>query len=303
MPSSSRDEVRNESCLLKANLMRTSQLVDARAQDYYANAHPYLEKSIDELLASIPELTGIHPAADQQAISEIIAKAGEHVRIFFDDIVDLLAHEDIDETKLNSRGGVRGKQHFRYDYLIVLHQDELPQRLEEYRMDAAGGRTEPKGFENGFATTSGFALKCIHFLPALRSDSTFRYLGDELVGTRDTYVVAFAQRPGQSTRMDQATGEWGSIGLLVQGIAWVDKASFQIVQLRTDLLAPRSDIGLNQQTTLITFEPVRIPDVETTFWLPAKVEVYANFRGQFFRNEHHYADYQRFHVAVKMLPQ
>jgi hypothetical protein len=103
--------------------------------------------------------------------------------------------------------------------------------------------------------------------------------------------------------MDQATGEWGTIGLLVQGIAWVDKASFQIVQLRTDLLAPRSDIGLNQQTTLITFDPVRIPDVETTFWLPAKVDVYANFRGQIFRNEHHYADYQRFHVAVKMLPQ
>ncbi|MGB8322165.1 MAG: hypothetical protein WCE52_04310 [Candidatus Acidiferrum sp.] len=189
---------------------------------------------MEQLVQGIPELAGIQPAADQRALPEILAKTGERVRVFFDDIVDLLAHEDIDEAKLNNKGDVRGKQHLRYDYLIILHRQELPPRVEEYRMDQFGSRTEPEGFGKGFAITSGFAFKCIHFLPDLRPDSTFRYLGDELVGSRDTYVVAFAQRPGHSTNMDRVTGEWGTLSVLVQGIAWIDKTSYQIVQLRTD---------------------------------------------------------------------
>lgn len=287
----------------RPNLRNRVQLVEGQSQAYYAHVHPYLEKPLNQLVQEIPALGGIQPAADQRALPEILARTGELVRVFFDDIVDLLAHEDIDEAKLNDKGDVRGEQHLRYDYLIILHREELPPRVEEFRMDPLGSRTEPKGIGNGFAATSGFALKCIHFLPDLRPDSTFRYLGDELVGSRDTYVVAFAQRPGHATSMDRITGEWGSVSVLVQGIAWIDKTNFQIVQLRTDLLGPRSEIGLNQQTTVITLDPVRLPEVDTTFWLPAKVSVYANFRGQNFRNEHRYADYQRFHVAVKMLPQ
>jgi hypothetical protein len=280
-----------------------AQLMDARAQEYYAGTRPYLAKPLEELVVDLPELKGLQPAADQQTLPNILSKTGERVRIFFDDIVDLLAHEDIEEQRLNQKGSVRSKQHLRYDYLILLHRDELPIRVEELRIDAHGDRTEPQGFEDGYATTSGFALRCIHFLPSQRSDSTFRYLGDQIVGSRDTYVMAFAQRPGQSTSVDYASGEWGIVALLVQGIAWIDKTSFEIIQLRTDLLAPRSDIGLAQQTTLITFKPVKLPDVDTPFWLPEDVSVYAKFRNQIFRNEHRYADYQRYRVAVKMVNQ
>lgn len=46
-----------------------------------------------------------------------------------------------------------------------------------------------------------------------------------------------------------------------QGIAWIDNANFQIVQMRADLLGPRPEIGLDEQTTEITFGEVRFADV------------------------------------------
>jgi hypothetical protein len=62
-------------------------------------------------------------------------------------------------------------------------------------------------------------------------------------------------------------------------------------------------------TTTVAFGEVRIPDLATSLWLPAEVQVYGEFTGLsqgvdsslIFRNDHHYTDYQRYRVAVKML--
>ena len=98
--------------------------------------------------------------------------------------------------------------------------------------------------------------------------------------------------------------------LLMQGVAWVDKTSFQIVRIRTDLLAPRPDVQLERQTTELTLNKVQLLDVATPFWLPKEVKVYLGIRkvepdGAHFelnyRNEHHYDDYRRYRVSVRML--
>jgi hypothetical protein len=120
------------------------------------------------------------------------------------------------------------------------------------------------------------------------------------MGAQSTYVVAFAQRPGQATIAGQVAWSGGTAAILVQGIAWVDKETFQIVRLRTDLLAPRNDIGLTQETTDLTFKEVQLPELAAPLWLPGDVDVYTVFNGQIYRNEHHYANYQRFRVSVKI---
>jgi hypothetical protein len=92
----------------------------------------------------------------------------------------------------------------------------------------------------------------------------------------------------------------GIVHLLVQGIAWVDKNNFQIVRMRTDLLAPRLDIKWDEQTTEVTFSEVPLLDVPYPLWLPNDVKVNMTFNGHNFRNEHHYTHYRRYRVAVKM---
>jgi hypothetical protein len=279
------------------------QLVDTSGQSYFANAHPYIDEPLEQLVERIPDLKTIQPAPDQNALPMILTKTAVKVDELFRDAVDLLAHEEITQEKLNAKGSIKSSRRGQYNYLILFHRDEPVSTIEEYRTDSKGNRVGNLGLEKGYFFTSGFALSCIYFALGHRSGSTFRYLGDEMVGARNTYVVAFAQRPGQAGTTAKASAQWGSVTILLQGIAWVDESSFRIIRMRTDLLAPRSDIGLDRQTTEEAFSEVVLPDVAAPLWLPSSVSVYSVFKGNTFRNEHRYMEYQHYGVSVKMVPQ
>jgi hypothetical protein len=103
--------------------------------------------------------------------------------------------------------------------------------------------------------------------------------------------------------------------LLLQGIAWVDRSSFQILRMRTDLLALKIQFGEVQPgfsealaglQTLVTFSEVQSPEVANCMWMPSEVDVHAQIGEAFglpdagyelyfdrwLRNVHHYTDYQ-----------
>jgi hypothetical protein len=279
------------------------QRLDSSSQLFYKNAHPYLEEPFEKLVEQIPDLQGLHPAPDQLILPTILSNTGQATEAYFNNLVDLVAHERIDQEKLNAKGTVTQKQLLQYNYLILTHRDEIPPRLEEYRTDSQGNGQEQAGLRAGFSLTSGFALTCIHFLPDLRSDSTFKYLGDQIVDSRSTYVVIFAQRPARAIAINHVSDGLVSAPILVQGIAWIDRDNFQIIRIRTDLLAPRTDIGLSVQSTKVTFSEVRLPDIASGLWLPRQVSVSSEYKGHFFHNEHQYSDYHHFRVSIRMVPQ
>jgi hypothetical protein len=84
-----------------------------------------------------------------------------------------------------------------------------------------------------------------------------------------------------------------------QGLVWIDPHSFEIVRMRTDLLAPRNDVGLAKQTSEIWFSEVKFNTVSHPFWLPCEVVVTANWLGLVFRNRHQYSDYSVFVVESR----
>jgi hypothetical protein len=293
------------SCLLTVisnHPIRGAQLSPAD-QLFYTNVKPYLEEPPEKLIAQISELQSLRPAADQQLLSLILASTGHVVEAYFNSLVDLIAHEDIDQKILNANGTIKRKQHKNYDYLILLHRDEFPPSLEEYRVNPDGNRVEQSGLGAGFPITSGFALNCIHFHPDFRSDSTFRYLGEQLLDSRNTFVVAFAQQPTKARPLDSISIGGRGTAVLLQGIAWIDQSNYQILRLRTDLLAPRPDLHISTETTEVTFAEFRFRDVATPLWLPLRVSVSTEYDGHAYLNQHVYADYQRFRVGVKMVPQ
>jgi hypothetical protein len=78
--------------------------------------------------------------------------------------------------------------------------------------------------------------------------------------------------------------------------------------MRTDLLAPQPEIGLQEQTTKVDFSEVRLKDVAVPLWLPHDVKVYIKFSEvggrhfeEAFRNEHRYTNYRRYRVSTKMV--
>lgn len=90
--------------------------------------------------------------------------------------------------------------------------------------------------------------------------------------------------------------------MLEQGILWVDKHGFQILRTCSDLLVPNDEIGLDQLTTETTFGEVRLQDVPNPVWLPSDVTVYMEINKEKFRNLHHYTNYRRYRVSVKIGP-
>jgi len=288
--------------------------LSASDQNMDMQLHPYLEEPLDRLVKRIPELRGISPAADQRELAMILQRTGTRVDEFFAGMVDVIGREEITQERLvstNVNGGMPGgtiqsKERVRDSYLILRRADGTRAQIEEFRMDEKGNRMDRPGLDKGFFMTSGFALSSVHFSSALQWDSRFLHLGDQKIGERDTYVIAFAQLPSEARNTVTMEGQGGvKVHMFTQGIAWIDKANFQIVQMRTDLLAPRPEIGLAEQTTEITFGEVRFADVPIPLWLPRDVSVYIKFTSaapiQVFHNAHHYGDYRRFRVSTKIL--
>jgi hypothetical protein len=286
--------------------------------------HPYLELPLTQLMKRIPKLKGISPAPDQQALSMILQQTGKQVDAFFANLVDLIAHEDITQKRLATRtlaGGMptgtmlQAQEHTQDSYLILRRTANGPPRIEEFRMDAKGNRMNETGVQNGFFITAGFALSSIHFATGFQWDSRFLYLGNQKIDGHDTYVVAFAQLPSEARVAVTLQARDGSgLRLLSQGIAWVDKASFHIRRLRTDLLAPQPELGLAEQTTTISYGEVRFTDA-APLWLPRDVDVNIQFTehqaggasdlgsrvtDETFRNIHHYSNYLLYRVSTKI---
>jgi hypothetical protein len=305
---------------------RSSEMIEQKNQE----AHPYLEQPLKELVKRIPELKGIRPSADQQQLSSVLQKTGGKVDELLSNLVDLIAREEITQERLiyhDLRSGMPGgsfpvTERVRDSYLILRRKESSGARINEFRMDAAGNRIAEESIDKGFFVTSGFALSSVHFSTASQWDSRFLLLGDQKIDGQDTYVVAFAQIPGEAHNTITMVGRHGfTAHLLTQGIAWVDKRNFHILRMRTDLLARQPEIGLELQTTKIRFFEVRFADVPVPLWLPREVDVDLKFAdpavkqdavnsqepvafGAFdtvFRNVHRYTDYRRYRVSTKML--
>jgi len=219
---------------------------------------------------------------------------------FVRNIGDLIAHEDVTQEKLNEKGGIRAKHRVQDNYLILHHGYEWGASAE-YRMDDKGNRLGPVGLEKGYLVTAGNALSCISFSTVAQAQSKFRYLGEEKIGSRETYVLGFAQKPGEVTFTTVMSATGGTeADMLTQGILWVDKNNLQIVRMRSDLLAPQSEIGLDELTTEVTFAEVQLQDVPNPLWLPSDVAVSMEIKKQKFHNVHHYTNYRRYRVSVRI---
>jgi VWFA-related protein len=273
---------------------------DASGQNSHPQERTYVDLPLEQLIKRIPDLKGLQLVEDHNQLPMILEKTGHSVDDFIHNIGDLIANEDVTQEKLNANGKIKAKERIQDDYLILHHGYEWGANAE-YRMDKNGKRLGAIGLEKGYLVTSGYALSCISFSTVTQSQSKFRYLGEQKMGTRDAFALAFAQRPGEVTFTTAMRGTGGNeVDLLTQGILWVDKDNFQILRTRSDLIAPNQDIRLDQLTTDVKFGEVQLQDVPTPLWLPNDVDVFIEIGNEKYRNLHHYTNYRRYQVAVKI---
>ena len=296
------------------------------AMRQYGETAPYVDLPLPQLKKAIRDLNGIKPDSTPGQLELILKKTGEAITSQLPRVPNLICREDVaDEAppKLESSDGMsqatarsvgvlpgRGVltqtpptakrlvlgdwHHFEY----IIHASKEPDgttMLEESRTGKDGsGTPDPKGI--------GFAPLWLIFAAGNRSESNFHYLGTQKVEGHATYVMTFAQRPGMVRKPSLLATATDTIPLLYQGIAWIDAQDFQILRLRTDLLAPLPEVNLKRVTSTIEYTQVRIPELAEPLWLPKEVEVLWETNGEEDGEVHRYSKYQLFRATIKLRP-
>jgi len=264
---------------------------------------PLVKQTREELLQTLPELKGIEPANDQRELSSILQNVGERVEAFFHDFHDTISREEIRLEALRRNGEVGSALNRSFQYLLTTWPDNSRPALDEYRTEGRAATPSQYSPEEGFMLTRGFASAAEHFLPAYQAESTFAYLGRQRMDVHETDVVAFAQRPEVARLLVACmTGGPGGTKALTQGVAWVDRDTYQIVRMRTDLLFPVAWARLDRLTTDIHYSEVRFKSASLSLWLPRDVVVTVDWNGKLRRNRHSYSDFHLFSVESNIKP-
>jgi hypothetical protein len=268
----------------------------------YVGVKTIADLSREELLGTYSELNkNLTFAQDESQLPEILQKVGENVRAFFQYFPNTASVEDVRQDVLRPDGRVVDRARGKYNYLMLVGTGHGI-GLEEFRSDPRGNEAGLRGPARGFMLTSRCMWHLVHFHPVNLSGSRFRYLG--MSTSPPAHVIAFAQKPEDAKEAAQI-GVWDpdmagrKLLMLIQGIVWVDPGNFQVLRMRTDLLAPRYDIGLSKDTTEIDFTEIQFPGVTQSFWLPREVVVTTVFRNHSFINRHRYSDYRLFTVESR----
>jgi hypothetical protein len=281
--------------------------------------------SVAELRQIIPELRGLKPDEGDLALPVLLDRIGERTVELARKTPNLIAHEEIVESRLGSRATRED-----FSYLILAHLDKGALTLEEYRVDLKTGAMletddawKPQApaivgslshlddlalasqrinarTTGGPPLSQGFASMWIRFYPSNRSESAFRYLGQQKIDGHQTFVLAFAQKPGSVRLPAEVRFKDKSVPIYNQGIAWVDVADFRIVCLRTDLLSP-TNLPLTRLTAEVQFAETQAAGFAAPLWLPREVVVTSEVNGHTFHDKHSYSNYRSFQAHAKML--
>lgn len=281
--------------------------------------------TIAELQLTVPELSGLKAAPDQDGLATLLSKVGAKMVDIARNTPNLISHEIVTESR---QGAVDVRRD--YNYLILTRSEGTKDAfLNEFRVDIkTGAKFQTEDIMNDSAipsesspsdpgrashegaasqsgqppTSQGFATSWVYFYPLTQTQSTFRYLGEQKVNGQRTLVLAFAQKPQAVRSPGLFRSEDKTVPMFFQGVAWFDASDFQILRLRTDLLSPLPEVFLHRLTADIQFLPTRIAEVPSFLFLPHEVTVTSEVNGSILKENHEYSDYHLFRSRSRILP-
>jgi hypothetical protein len=271
---------------------------------YYDEAKTLLDWRPEEI-QSRPELQELQSASNQQGLPEILRAVGERVSKLFEDFPNLTSTEEVrsgpcDEgLRKKCRVTYRGK----FNYLVVRRTEGEP-LMGEYRTDLKGRPIDYRSLGHGrIFLTYGFATTSLqHFHPQNQIACRFRDFGRQEVAEQEAEVVGFVEIPGKYPWPTEWRHGSTVAPLCLQGLAWIDPATYQILRIETFLLAPPPNGDFESNTTRVEFSEIHLHRASVALWLPTEVVVDVRFRQRHFRNVHAYSGFKLFQVETRIGP-
>jgi len=274
----------------------------------HATAAMYVDDPLQKLKTAVPTLNGLKYDANQDQLSSILTRLAQTTENVLLKLPDLVSREEIFHgaqgsvqpisVALNS-SSAEDTTSQRYKYLIICHRTPDGTNLEESRIDIWDRPVQP---DQGSLLAYGFAYQWLLFSKATQAEFRFKYLGEQPIDGKKTFVLAFAQKPEQVKVPPYFM--WGGkrVPVFYQGVLWIDQSTSNIALIRTDLLGPLPSSQLEGLTTELRFRSVHIRDLSETFWLPRELHIVVRQTKAAAEENHLYSDYHLYHASVRMVP-
>jgi len=223
--------------------------------------------------------------------------AQRHVIAYVAKLADIHCNESVVQEKLAANGHVEATERSNYDYLIMVGGTSDDFQLNESRIAAGSAKHK----QLPMLVTAGFSTILLIFHPYYRNSFEFT-AGDGLVmDGRAVIPIKFSQIPGR--RSPAALALRGrEYPLDLEGTAWIDERSGQIVQIDAALERDMSDVGLRSLSVHSEYKPTRPGKDSAEMMLPSTAVVDVQTPRQHWRNTHTFDGYKSFLIEAEQDP-
>jgi hypothetical protein len=228
----------------------------------------------------------------------LLERTGRRIESFAEEFTRVRCTEEVMQARIGANGKVQYQAKSVYDTLMLIRLEGDELTVEESR---------EKQFQSGDAknlpllTTNGFSTLALIFHPYFQSSFEFTRAEDEETGDKQLAKLRFDHVKGTRSPMAlQMRGHEYPVEL--SGTAWIRRDSGAIVKITAWLQTSMEDLGLKKFNSEVEYAPVAFPGTTEPYWLPASAKVDVESPRQHWRNVHHFADYRRFSVAIRLGP-
>jgi hypothetical protein len=224
--------------------------------------------------------------------SQVMKGVAERTSEFVSNLEKFTATERVEHYASDPGKEAKTPERRKFAYVVMVSQNMVGTfLLDEYR----DGTVDPTMFPANVATNGLSAMDLI-FHPNLAGDFTFTCEGLGQANGKAAWQVHFAQRRDRPVRIRSYVIDKRSFSVYLEGRAWVDPGSFQVVRLETELEKPVPEIRLMKEHIIINYAPVEFLSRKRQIWLPQNAELYVERRGHRYYRTHVYSDFKLFNV-------
>ena len=237
-----------------------------------------------------------HAARAQAAVPvSLVDQAQKQVVAYIAKLADLHCTEDVLQEKLKPNGGTELSSKSQYDYFLYMQGDSYDFQLSESRLEV--GTQKPA--RQPLLLTNGFSTLLLVFHPYYRNAFDFTTGPSETLEGRLVVPVHFAHIQG--ARSPAALALRGrEFPLELEGTAWLDPNSGQVVRMDAGLEREMTDIGLKSLRIRVDYMPS--PKASDHFMVPARAVVELQTPRQHWRNSHTFHNYKLFSTEANQDP-
>jgi len=242
-------------------------------------------------LALVPQGTW----AQSLVPANLVEQAQKQVVAYVGKLADLHCTEDVVQEKLKPNGGTEVSSKSQYDYFLYMQGNSYDFQLSESRLEV--GTQKPA--RQPLLLTNGFSTLLLVFHPYYRTSFEFTAGPAETLEGRSVIPVHYAHIRGARTPAALAL-RGREFPLELEGTAWLDASSGQVVRMDAGLAHEMSDVGMKSLKIRVDYMPS--PKATDHFMVPARAMVDLQTPKQHWRNTHTFRNYKLFSTEANQDP-